>query len=591
MTTAAEFRIALAVLVIGCAFKLLNVFLLRFDSDEPQHLHVVWAWTQGLVQYRDLFDNHMPLFQLACAPILGLLGEHAAVLYWMRLLMIPLYVVALCCVYRIGQITFSRNVGVWAALLVSAISAYHFCSTEFRTDNAWTVLWLLGLVVITRRPFELRSLMVAGLLLGLAFGVSMKTTLMLTTIVSAFGIAVALVGWRRLHLSAARLGAGAAIFSVCMAVVPLIIFAFFAAQGIWSQFVHCVFTHNLEPPTTKIYLKPLMFVFGAPTVIYITRQLVRNEANPVVAFRRAFVCLTCGMYFFLMQGFWRHLTREDYLALFPLLGLVIVALLGKASDFLERRGIMPPLLRTVQLPAVVTSLVLVLDLGLRLPLTNEAAKEINRVRDVLAVTRRSDLVFDCKGEAVFRNRSVRYVLESITSGRVERGEMPDDFETQPPQSRARVAVIGGELSEYAEEFIEHNYLPVGHGIMVAGYALPGASSPETPHHFHVAMADRYQVVTGNGDSVPGLLDGTTANGARFLDVGEHTFVSDMTGVPLAILWAQAVERHFTNFLTAPAPRPVYRPTPVREGGRRIVDMADDVPDPFFRPITFLSGAP
>src|SRR5215468_5948038 len=82
--------------------RVVYAWTLRVNSDEPQHLHVVWAWTHGLLPYRDVFDNHMPLFQLLCAPILGLLGEHAADLYWMRLLMVPLYFLSLWCVYRIG---------------------------------------------------------------------------------------------------------------------------------------------------------------------------------------------------------------------------------------------------------------------------------------------------------------------------------------------------------------------------------------------------------------------------------------------------------------------------------------------------------
>ena len=44
----------------------------QFDSDEPQHLHVIWGWVHGFVQYRDLFDNHMPLFQIVLAPVVAL---------------------------------------------------------------------------------------------------------------------------------------------------------------------------------------------------------------------------------------------------------------------------------------------------------------------------------------------------------------------------------------------------------------------------------------------------------------------------------------------------------------------------------------
>ncbi|MGZ5005932.1 MAG: hypothetical protein ACXV8H_10445, partial [Chthoniobacterales bacterium] len=91
--TALEFWAAAFFLVAQLPLKLWNIFHYRFDSDESQHLHVVWGWTRGFVQYRDLFDNHMPLFQLICAPVLGVMGEHARDLYWMRGLMLPLYLV------------------------------------------------------------------------------------------------------------------------------------------------------------------------------------------------------------------------------------------------------------------------------------------------------------------------------------------------------------------------------------------------------------------------------------------------------------------------------------------------------------------
>lgn len=53
-----------ALLVLGLALRVLMAWRFRVDSDEPQHLHVVWAWTHGLLPYRDVFDNHMPLFHL-----------------------------------------------------------------------------------------------------------------------------------------------------------------------------------------------------------------------------------------------------------------------------------------------------------------------------------------------------------------------------------------------------------------------------------------------------------------------------------------------------------------------------------------------
>ena len=59
--TASGERLTLAVLVGGCALlRIAAFFRYRFDSDEPQHLHIAWAWTAGLLPYRDVFDNHAP---------------------------------------------------------------------------------------------------------------------------------------------------------------------------------------------------------------------------------------------------------------------------------------------------------------------------------------------------------------------------------------------------------------------------------------------------------------------------------------------------------------------------------------------------
>jgi hypothetical protein len=566
----------------GSLLKFWNVFFFRFDSDEWQHLHVVWAWTHGLVQYRDVFDNHMPLFHLLCAPILGLLGEHAADLYWMRLLMVPLYFLSAWCLYRAGTIAFSRRVGLWAMLFASGISVYHFCSTEFRPDNVWTALWFLCLVVLIANPFAFRSFMVSGLLLGLCFGISMKSTLLLLTIVSASAIAIAVVGWHRLGLTLRQVAMGAAVFAACMVVVPLLIMGYFAARGVWSQFQYCVFAHNVEPATLKNYLKPLWLVGGVPILIYATREFIRKETNPSVAFRQAFICLTCGMYFLLMQGIWRHLTREDYLPLFPLVSIVCVAILSKLSDKLMEQRLMPRVLLRCSLPAIAACLVMVLDLALRVPVTNEAYREVVRVRDVLALTNPNDSVFDCKGETIFRPRSLRDVFESITMGRIERGEIPDELEGQSPETRARVAALGGELPEDDERFIGANYLPVGHGILVAGSRLSRPGTVDGTIRFHIAIPDRYEIITPDGPA-RGFLDGTPSEGSRFLAVGEHTFLPAAPGPPLAVLWAQAVERHFTNFLKAPQIHVVYPNVPMTKR-RSVVDI-EEMPDPFHRPVS------
>jgi len=56
-------------LLVTFAMRVWLIFRYRFDSDEPQHMHVAWGWAHGFIQYRDVFDNHMPLFHLLTAPL------------------------------------------------------------------------------------------------------------------------------------------------------------------------------------------------------------------------------------------------------------------------------------------------------------------------------------------------------------------------------------------------------------------------------------------------------------------------------------------------------------------------------------------
>src|SRR5512147_515592 len=82
--TTDERRVA-AVLVIAIAvLRVVYLAHFRIDSDEPQHLHVAWAWANGLLPYRDVFDNHAPLFHVLCAPLVRLFGERPDVIPLVR---------------------------------------------------------------------------------------------------------------------------------------------------------------------------------------------------------------------------------------------------------------------------------------------------------------------------------------------------------------------------------------------------------------------------------------------------------------------------------------------------------------------------
>ena len=128
MSGLGEFIAAAVLFALMIVIRIVNILHYRFDSDEPQHLHVIWGWARGFVQYRDLFDNHMPLFHIAFAPIFGVIGDRATILYEMRFVLLPMYFVAVWCTYKIGTTLFSRQTGIWAVTspaFMPAITLFH----------------------------------------------------------------------------------------------------------------------------------------------------------------------------------------------------------------------------------------------------------------------------------------------------------------------------------------------------------------------------------------------------------------------------------------------------------------------------------
>src|SRR2546428_13546272 len=101
----------IGIAVLSCVVHALAYFRFRFDSDEPQHLHVTWGWTAGLLQYRDLFDNHAPLLHMLTAPILTWVGERPNVLLYMRAPMLLFFAIVIASTYILGRRLYSAAVG------------------------------------------------------------------------------------------------------------------------------------------------------------------------------------------------------------------------------------------------------------------------------------------------------------------------------------------------------------------------------------------------------------------------------------------------------------------------------------------------
>src|SRR5438034_2377512 len=235
-----EHAVALTLLAALLLLYIAYVFRYRIGSDETQHLHVIWGWTHGLMQYRDVFDNHMPLFHMLFAPLLRLIGERAEALIFMRVAMLPLYAAAIVLTYRVASSCYPRRTAMWSTVVASLVPGYLLCSTEFRADDLWTLFWILTLAILVASPLTPRRAAAAGLVLGLAAATSAKTALLLVTLVAA-GAVVLIVTYASKR-AAARI---AAMFLATFTIAPAAVAAYFAARGAWQPFVYGTIVHNL----------------------------------------------------------------------------------------------------------------------------------------------------------------------------------------------------------------------------------------------------------------------------------------------------------------------------------------------------------
>jgi hypothetical protein len=547
MSGPAEFMAAASLFAIMIVLKLISMTHYRFDTDESQHAHVIWAWARGFIQYRDVFDNHMPLFQIMFAPIFGLIGDRATILYWLRFILLPMYFVGAWCTYRIGELLFSRRAGVWAVILTGLYSKYHFISFEFRTDNLWAPLWLLCVLTLIRGSLTVPRALTAGLLLGLCFSVSMKSLLLLVTLLVGASIALFLVGKKELGQSWPHLARCAAAFFFTTLLVPGVIAAAFALGGLWREFYYSNFQHNILPhlsrknhPAWWIFIFPIVF----PLVIYAARQIVRATREPALAFRRGLIFLICGFYAPALYSFWNLLTRQDDLPYYPLAFVLVSGGLLAISPYFERYEPRIGLcLRRIPLPAFVALLQLFLLIASRPFWIDRARLETGLLRGVLKLTDPGDFVLDCKGETIFRQRCFWPVTESIMLERLARGLVADNAAQRAVETRACVAVMKGRMPFHARKFIWKNYIPVGNDLKVAGRFLRPSATDGRRNEFEVVIPAPYKIVARDGP-VTGTLDGTPYNGARFLAPGVHTFVQTSSRTQLAALWAQAVDRNF-----------------------------------------------
>jgi 4-amino-4-deoxy-L-arabinose transferase-like glycosyltransferase len=538
----AEALVIAAIAAIGLAARIVYSRRLPFDTDEPQHLYVVWALLQGWVPYRDFFDNHTPLFHLLAAPAVAALGERPDILLWARLGMVPLVAFLLCAVYRTGAALFSARTGLWAAAIVSLLPAFFLPSVQFRADVLWAALWMTCLALWASGDLRPPRAFALGVLVGLTCAASIKTVLLVATFAAACVLG-RLLDPRGAAAPRAAPGWGslAAFAAGATAVFALVIGAC-AALGALPQLIECVLRHNFASVVLWRHrlLRTLLFVTTLPLVCFAGRSILSHA--PLDERRPAILFLSTALYFTTLHSFVPLVPPQSFLPFYPpfLLLLVAYVLEPLRGMRLARRG--------AALLAVAAAGELALLCWVSPPWRNRTGFDIALVADVLRLTVAGEPVMDLKGESLFRPRPTYWVLENITQERMRRGEIPDDIAERLISTRTYVAVHDSERFPAASRrFLMENYVPVAH-VRVAGKFLDPDPSGAFP--FDVALPGPYTVLSRSG-AIGGTLDGSPLSGSRYLPPGRHVFRPSPPALPLALVWARAASKGFSPFHPAP----------------------------------------
>jgi hypothetical protein len=587
--TPRERGLGLALLAVAVALRLLGVWEYRFNSDEPQHAHVVWGWTRGLVQYRDFFDNHTPLFHMLWAPLLAAFGESVRSLFWLRLTMLPLYLAALAVTYLIGRRLLSARAALWGTVSTALLPPFFVKTLEFRTDVPWTLLWLAAFAVATgggpgRLGGAVRSgrlggglgpgrLFATGLLVGAAAAVSLKSSLLL---VCLLGAALAAALWpialtsgeaggsadglgeagppapraapaRGLIRGTATALAAAGAGLAGVAAVPAAVALYFQRHGALDALLAGAVWHNLQvsqhgPPPLK---RAVILAIGVPVLLVIARWSLR-AGPPAFARQRLLLAATTGSYLIAMQALWPLITSQTWLPVEPLVCLFVAA--AATGSAASGRPWSAGGRAFLALALAVELFIDVLHGPLR---GDQTAPTTAIVAAALRLTGPGEAVFDDKGDAVFRRRAFFPVLEDITREAMARGRIADTIPEAVLANHVCVATLASRrLPPRGKQFLDANFLPVG-PVRVCGKWLAETSPAAPPRAilFQVQIPGRYTILGSSGPA-RGRLDGQELTAPRELAAGVHVF-EPRSSPPLALVWARAAERGFSP-LPAPA---------------------------------------
>jgi hypothetical protein len=506
------------------AIRIWFLVVQKIDSDEPQHLHIAWAWTKGLVQYRDVFDNHLPLLHLLFAPVMALMPESSGIFLLMHLAILPFAVGCAALLFLFARPHFGTRTAAIAALLFSVMPPWLSTSVEFRNDTLWIFFWLLGLALLTRGKIQWA---------GVAFALSLLASIKAVPLFMAHILALATQGhaavipsvsrgtwWAGRHHAHAsglvppaaqvpRLTLGMTAVMAAGAAVPLVlVLSWMYAAGALDEMLYGTLFFNAAAPVDPT--RRISGVIGFAIVAAVISIQRRSEGHV-----RTHLLYFALWYVALLLGFWPILTPRDFLPLVPLAALAIAAKMPR---------------RYLAVAAMIVAAALASYIDERLWRPREHVRE-DFVDAAVRLTSEDDYIFDLKGDAVFRRRAASYVYEDVGRALTANGKIPDRGPEEIAAMQCCAAIRdSAHLPPRTRAFLNQHF--VGDGLLrFCGTEVRGSS-------FEIAVPQTYAVIARDPSRV--RIDGLPYRGPRPLAAGRHT-LSSGGNERVRVIWSRAAK--------------------------------------------------
>jgi hypothetical protein len=473
--------LVVATLIVRAFFTVVR----KVDSDEPQHLHVAWAWAKGLVQYRDVFDNHLPLLHMLFAPAMALAPENSGVFLFMRAAIAPFAIACAYLFYLLVKPLYGTRIAAVAALTFSMSHPWLPKSVEFRNDTLWMFFWLAALLLFTRNRHFL-----AGVAMSLAFLASVKA--------APIVIAHALVFATQRRFPSLRETRSLILGG---ALPPLLLCLAMFALGAFDEMVYQTLLFNAAAPVPqwRRIAGALGFLVAGSAIFFLGRN-------------RPHLTLFVLWYTSLLLAFWPILTPRDFLPIMPIL------VLGFVLSFK----------RLMIAPVVIAIVATAIDTRIWRP--REDFRE-RFVDTVVTTTAPTDYVLDLKGDAIFRRRPVRPIYEDVGRALTAIGKLPDSGPQRMIETGCCAAIRdSGHLPPHTRAFIARHFIG-SEPVRYCGTRVTGSS-------FTIAIPQTYAVVARNPQRV--RIDGIPYRGPRRLGAGRHAI--DRGGnESVVVIWSRAAK--------------------------------------------------